>query len=130
MYIDPLTLDVYWGRVVLSEVLLSFLFSLIYLVVRFDRSMKNVDRIVKGFGVALTLTVCLSMTAGSGGSLNPAVGLVSSIFMIGQENRFGSNQGSLDAKYIWIYIVCPVVGGALAAVFFKLHDHIERHDQK
>lgn len=130
MYLDLITGDVYWGRILAQEILLSFIFALIYLIVRFDRSMKSVDRIVKGLAVCLTLTVCLSMSAGSGGCLNPVIGLVSSIFMIGQENRGSSTLGSDDAKYIWVYIVAPFVGAVLAALFFKLHDYIERHDQK
>lgn len=79
--------DVYWGRLVMHEVFLSFLFTVVYLVVRFEQSMRKVDRMVKGFAVCLALTVCLSMSAGSGGCLNSAIGIAQSIYMIGLENQ-------------------------------------------
>jgi glycerol uptake facilitator-like aquaporin len=85
MYFD-ISGDVYWARPIFQEILLTFLFTLIYLVLRFEKQMKRVDRIVKGLAACLTLIVCLSMSAKSGGCLNPAIGVVSSIFMIGYEN--------------------------------------------
>ena len=75
MYIDPVTLDVYWGRLIMFEVFLSFVFTLIYLILRFEPDMRKVDRLIKGFGACFALLVSLKMTAGSGGCLNPALGL-------------------------------------------------------
>ena len=85
--------------------------------------MRKVDRIVKGLGAGLTLSVCLSMTAQSGGCLNPALGIAQSIYMIGLDNRDGSGRGTTEAKYMWVYIVGPLVGSIFAAIFFILHDY-------
>ena len=118
LYIDPLTLNVYWGRLLMHEVFLTFIFSAIYLVIRFEQSMKKVDRLIKGLGVTLALTICLQMTAGSGGCLNPALGLAQSLYMIGLDNRNGFDTGSKEAKYMWVYIIGPFVGALIAALFF------------
>lgn len=48
--------------------------------------------------------------------------------MIGLENRNGSTLGSDDAKYMWVYIIGPFAGAGFAALFFKLHDFIERNE--
>lgn len=75
MYSNPITLDVYWGRLIMYEVFLTFIFTLIYLILRFEADMRKVDRLVKGFAACFSLLVCLSMAAGSGGCLNPAIGI-------------------------------------------------------
>ena len=129
MYHDAITLDIYWGRILAHEIWLTCLFTIAYLVVRFERGMKKVDRMVRGLALCFVLTLCTSMSAGSGGCFNPAIGLVSSIFMIGYENQDGSGLGSEDAKYIWVYMLAPFVGAVLAAYFFKLHDYLDRHRQ-
>ena len=128
MYTDPLTLDVYWGRLLMFEVFLSFVYTLIYLILRFEPDMRKVDRLIKGFGASFALLVCLKMTAGSGGCLNPALGLAQSIYMIGIENGYVPPIGSDDAKYMWVYIFGSLAGACLAALFFKLHDFIERNE--
>jgi glycerol uptake facilitator-like aquaporin len=128
MYTDLISLDVYWGRLIAYEVFLTFLFTLIYLILRFEADMRKVDRLIKGFGACFALLVSLKMSANSGGCLNPALGLAQSIYMIGLENRSGSTQGSTDAKYMWVYILGPFLGACLASLFFRLHDFIERNE--
>ncbi len=34
------------------------------------------------------------------------------------------------AKYMWIYMLFPYAGASLAALFFKLHQHIDRNEYK
>jgi glycerol uptake facilitator-like aquaporin len=128
MYTDILTLDIYWARLLMHEVFLTFVFGLVYLILRFEPNMRKTDRLIKGVGACFTLLVCLSMSAGSGGCLNPALGLAESIYMIGIENRNGLGLGSDDAKFMWVYIVGPLIGAGFAALFFKLHDFIERNE--
>lgn len=99
-------------------------------MIRFEPAMRKVDRIVKGLGAGLTLSVCLSMTAQSGGCLNPALGIAQSIYMISLDNRDGSGRGTTEAKYMWVYIVGPLVGSIFAAIFFILHDYIEKNEYK
>jgi glycerol uptake facilitator-like aquaporin len=67
--------EIYWGRLLMFETLLTFVFTVIYLVLRYESAMKKVDRMVKGIAACFTLTVCLQMSAGSGGALNPCIGI-------------------------------------------------------
>jgi hypothetical protein len=128
LFNDFITMDTYWGRLIGYEVLLTAFFTIIYLILRFETSMRKVDRIVKGFACSIALVACLSMTNGAGESLNPALGFAQSIFMIGVENQSGLNQGSKDAKYIWVYMVFPYVGALFAAAFYRMHDYIEKNE--
>jgi hypothetical protein len=66
--------EVYWARIISYETLLTCFFTIIYLILRYEQSMKKVDRIVKGIACSLTLATCLEMTNGAGASLNPALG--------------------------------------------------------
>ncbi len=50
--------------------------------------------------------------------------------MIGVENQNGSGQGSTDAKYMWVYVAGPLLGGLFAAAFYRLHDYIEKNEYK
>lgn len=58
----------------MDETLLSFLFTVIYLVVRYEASMHKVDRIIKGVAMGLTFAGCVYMANGSGAAFNPALG--------------------------------------------------------
>lgn len=60
MFISPLG-DIYWARLISDEVLVSFLFALIYLIVRFESSMRKIDRIVKGIAMSFALIACLAL---------------------------------------------------------------------
>ena len=73
---------------------MTFLFTLIYLIIRYDTALKKVDRIVKGLCAAVTLTACYSLSAIEGASLNPAFGLTQSLYMIGTKNREVENSGN------------------------------------
>lgn len=119
MYLSP-TGETYWARIIIDEVLLSFLFTVIYLVVRYESSMHKVDRIIKGFGLAMTFQACILMNNSSGATFNPALGFAQSIYMIGYVGSLGGST-NLAARYMWIYMIFPFVGAGLAALFFTLH---------
>lgn len=82
MYISVLG-DIYWARLISDEVLVSFLFAMIYLVVRFESSMRKTDRIVKGIAMTFAFIACITLANGSGAVFNPALGFSLSIYMIG-----------------------------------------------
>jgi glycerol uptake facilitator-like aquaporin len=119
MYLSP-TGETYWARIIVDETLLSFLFTVIYLVVRFESSMHKVDRIIKGFAMTMTFFACLLMTNSSGATFNPALGFAQSIYMIGYIGSVGGST-NLAARYMWVYMIFPFVGAGLAALFFTLH---------
>ena len=74
LFTDLVTRDTYWARLIAYEVLMTAFFTIVYLILRFESSMKKVDRVVKGIACSITLGACLTMTNKSGASLNPALG--------------------------------------------------------
>lgn len=66
------------------------------------------------YGLAIGFTVVAGAIAGggiSGGAFNPAVGIGLSL---------GAMVAGTGGAWLWLYIVGPLVGGALAAVFFGM----------
>lgn len=115
----------FWGRLVLQEFLHTFTFTLVYLIVKYDKTMKHVDRLLKAFCLLFTLYLCNSLTLGSGAVFNPALGLAQSVYMIGIYNNNGSGAGSLMAKVTWVYMIVPFAGAITAALFYMLHHKID-----
>lgn len=74
---------------------------------------------VIAFGVGLTLTALIIMCCDvSGAALNPAVGLIQSMFQFWAVNPAALEEGhkpSLDS--MWIYIVGPMTGGVAAGLW-------------
>ena len=69
------------------------------------------------FGLAIGFTVVVAAFAGggiSGGAFNPAVGIGPTII--------DATMGGGDWGSLWLYIVAPLIGGALAAVVFGVQD--------
>lgn len=54
-----------------------------YLIIRFEKSLKRIDRLVKGYGTAMALYVALALTNGAGGCLDPGLGFAQSIYIFG-----------------------------------------------
>lgn len=112
--------NIYYAKVAFLETLNTFTFTLVYLFVIYKPSLRTVDEIIKGLGVAFTLYVCYFLSAGSGACLNPALGLAQTTYQVGFLNGMDNN-GNGFASLIWVYMVFPFVGSALAALFFRLH---------
>jgi hypothetical protein len=53
----------------------SFVWVYAYLIIVYKPSLRSVDEIIKGLGVALVMYACLATTAESGGCLNPALAI-------------------------------------------------------
>lgn len=111
----------YWARLVSQEALQSMSFFIVYLVVTLDKNMQKVDQILKGLSISIALAVCCGLTLGSGGCLNPAIGLTQSIYMIGLDNRNKATLGNDEAKYIWVYAVSPFLGTLFSSLLYLLH---------
>ncbi|CDW77777.1 mip family channel protein [Stylonychia lemnae] len=122
--------DPYWGRLVLHEFLHTFTFTYVYLIVKYDKTMQKVDRLLQAFCLTFTLYVCNSFTLGSGAVFNPALGLAQSVYMIGVNNSNGSGLGSKQALVTWVYILVPYAGAAFAALFYLLHKKIDNAPEK
>lgn len=102
----------------------SFTFTLIYLIIIYKPTLRTTDEIVKGIGIAITLTACYYLSASSGACLNPALGLAQTAYQVGFLNGLGQN-GNGFASLIWVYMVFPFVGAIFAAFFFRMHIYLD-----
>ncbi|MFN0159067.1 MAG: MIP/aquaporin family protein [Bacteroidota bacterium] len=103
--VEPMALDT--TRAMIVEVL--FTFALAYVVLNVATSKKSAGN--SYFGLAIGLTVTAAAYAGgaiSGGVYNPAVAFGITVMGLGA------------AANIWIYLVSTFLGGALAAVVYKM----------
>lgn len=78
-YFSPLN-NIYYGKVLWLEMWNTFIFVYAYLLVIYKPSIRTVDEIIKGLGIALVLYACYSMTAESGASLNPAFAIAQTCY--------------------------------------------------
>ena len=95
-----------------TEVVLTFIFVFAICGVTSKESFSSVSGVV--IGLTLTLVHLLGLPI-TGTSVNPArsFGPALTATMLGIEN------GSVALSQIWLFIVAPLIGGALAAVCYK-----------
>ena len=97
----------------LVEVLFSFALALVVLNTATSAGTKGNSF----YGLAIGSTITAAAFAGgpiSGGAFNPAVGIGPTIIHV--------MKGSGTWQYLWLYIVGPLAGGALAAGVFGLQE--------
>jgi|KBSSwiStaDraftv2_1062776.scaffolds.fasta_scaffold00997_5 aquaporin Z len=97
----------------LVEVIFTFMLALVVLNVAVSKATHGNSF----YGLAIGFTIAVGVFAGgpiSGGVYNPAVGTGSSLI-----NAF---IGGGDLTKLWLYLVGPLAGGALAAFVFKLQE--------
>ena len=75
--------DIYYARVLLLEFLSTFNFIFVLLILKYKNTLEKVDDPIKGIAAALTMYVCLEFTCGSGGCLNPWLGVAESLLFYG-----------------------------------------------
>ncbi len=93
-----------WGAF-LVEVILTYVFIYTILGVTSDESKGSVAGIVIGLTLAFVHIIGIPLT---GTSVNPARSLAPAIFL-----------GGAALKQVWIFILAPLVGSALAALTYK-----------
>jgi aquaporin Z len=99
----------------LNEVLFTFALCLVVLNVATSSKTKGNSY----YGLAIGFTVVVGAFAGggvSGGAYNPAVGL-------GLNLVHGLLTGA-SMGHVWLYLVGPLVGGALAALVFRVQEEV------
>lgn len=91
-----------------------FTFALTLVVLTVATSKKNANNSYFGLAIGFTVMAC-AMAGGriSGGAFNPAVGIGPTLI-----DTFLGNGGSM--KYVWVYLVGPFAGAAVAAVVYKM----------
>jgi len=104
----------------MSALLVEIIFTFTLALVVLNVAVSSGTRGNSFYGLAIGFTIAVAVTAGgpvSGGVYNPAVGTGSSLI-----NAF---IGGGDLTKLWLYLVGPLTGGALAAFVFKLQESPE-----
>ena len=90
---------------IVTEIVLTFVFIYTILGVTSDESKSSIAGLVIGLTLTFVHLIGIPLT---GTSVNPARSLAPAIFLGGEA-----------IKQIWVFILAPLVGGALAALTFK-----------
>lgn len=93
------------GGAITAEIILTFVFVLTILGVTSDKKFDSIAGLV--IGLTLTFVHILGIPV-TGTSVNPARSLAPAVLVGGQA-----------LSQVWVFIVAPLVGAALAAYFFK-----------
>ena len=72
--------NIYYGKVIFLEILNTLTFTWVYLLLIYKPQLRTVDEIVKGIALTFVSYMCYILSAGSGASLNPALGLAQSCY--------------------------------------------------
>lgn len=85
-------------------------FTFLFLIVIFGTTAKRANPAMAGLAIGLSLTLIhLVVIPITGTSVNPARSLGPALFA-----------GGLALKQLWLFIVAPVLGGLIAAIFWKV----------
>lgn len=90
---------------IITEIVLTFIFIYTILGVTNDKEKSNIAGIVIGLTLAFVHLLGIGLT---GTSVNPARSLSPAIFL-----------GGTALKQVWVFIVAPLVGSALASLVYK-----------
>ena len=93
-----------WGAIVV-EIIATFIFVFAILGVTDDDRFERISGVVIGFVLTLIHIVCIPLT---GTSVNPARSLAPAVLVGGEA-----------LSQVWVFIVAPLVGAALAAYAWK-----------
>ena len=108
------------GHMFLAEIVGTFILAGLILALKYQGS-AAVDNPINGAGVGATVMCGIYLIGGnSGASLNPAIGLVQSVFQFIVLSNFpGTVPDRKNAllNTCWIYVVAPFIGGAIAGIF-------------
>lgn len=86
------------------EIVLTFIFVFSILGVTKDKEKSSVAPIVIGLSLVLVHLLAINLT---GTSVNPARSLAPAIYL-----------GGIALEQVWVFIIAPLIGGALAALAF------------
>lgn len=96
-----------------------YTFALAHVVLNTATTKANAGNSFYGLAIGFTVVVgAVAVGSVSGGCFNPAVGIGLHV-----SHAIFTKPDSLI--YMWIYILAPLIGGALAAAWFRLTSHTE-----
>lgn len=114
--------SIYFSRVCFQEILQTMIFVFAFLAMRYDPRFSKSSRMLKGLALFHVLMGCYSLSLGAGACLNPAFGLVQSLYWLSLGE---ANAHLYNLSCMWVYIVMPFVGGAIAAALFAKHSEVK-----
>lgn len=103
----------YYLRILLIEFLQTFTFVSVVLIIKYKKSLRDVNEGIKGIAVTITLITCYIFTLGDGSSLNPWFGFAQSMLSIA-ENKSRGFEDDTSAKVFWTYMLGPAIAGIVA----------------
>lgn len=109
-------IDVSLVGALITEVVLTFIFIYTILGVTSDESKSNIAGIVIGLTLTFVHLIGINIT---GTSVNPARSLSPAVIM-----------GGDALSQVWVFILAPLAGGALAAIVFKYLNKTEEKKSK
>jgi len=114
-------------NVFVIEVICTALFVMMNLLVKTRKTAPTSDGFLGPMAVALALliTICVSADK-SGACLNPAVGLAQSVYQmmacgISDDVCNPTQPSNLMYKWLWVYLLAPLLGGILAGIVHRNH---------
>ena len=99
----------------LVEIILTFVFVLVILGVTGNEKTAVIAGIVIGLALVFVHIMGIPLT---GTSVNPARSLAPALFM-----------GGLALQQVWVFIVAPLIGGALAAVVYRIFKYEKKANE-
>ena len=108
-----------FGKVFLLEFWCTFFFVQCIVCQVNKKAQESRDGILQAAAIAFTLLAMIE-TAGaiSGGCFNPAFGIAQTTYQVGYMSSQGY-EGAPYARYLWVYIIAPSLGGVASAMFMK-----------
>jgi len=101
----PDSINFTWGAALLLEIIATAIFVGVILAVTDKRSTIKFQPVVIGLTLGTLVSVLMPVT---NGSLNPARSLAAAVFA-----------GGWTWGQLWVFVVAPLVGGAIAALFYR-----------
>ena len=111
--------NLHYGKVFFLEGIMTMIFAIVFLCVKYRNPLKHSDEIIKGLALAFTLYACFEMTTGAGACLNPWFGISQNVYVNGIINGMHGT-GRIWSRAMWCYAVAPFCGAILAVLLFKL----------
>ncbi|MGH1362855.1 MAG: MIP/aquaporin family protein [Calditrichia bacterium] len=99
------------AKVLVAEILFTFVLASVVLNTATTKALEG--NYIYGLAIGLTITASAYAIGNiSGCAINPAVAFGPSLFDL--------TQGGSSISGVWVYIIGPLLGGALAAILFKV----------
>lgn len=115
MYYTDSGEHLHYGKMWFLEGIMTMIFAIVFLAVKFRYPLKRSDEVLKGVALAFTLYACLELTAGAGACLNPWFGLAQVCYTVG----LYEGMKKIIRRSIWVYILAPFAGAILGFILFK-----------